>query len=116
VISGLISVWRAHHMGVTDGRKTPRPYATLIDDAHKRMKSTERLRRSCPLSAPSDTSRPVVVSPLKRPHDGQQRVSFVLAVRPDSRKHGGNVFAERCVKSPKVKGGTPSHATRDHPL
>ncbi|MEC3929539.1 hypothetical protein AAGG34_25705, partial [Citrobacter braakii] len=53
---------------------------------------------------------------LKRPHDGQRRVSFVLAGRPDSRKHGGNVFAERYVKAPRVKGGTPSHATRDQPL
>lgn len=63
-------------MGVTDGRDTPRPCATPTGDAHKRMKSTERLWRSCPLSTLSEVCRPVVVRPLKRPHDGQRRVPW----------------------------------------
>ncbi|HGV0302565.1 TPA: hypothetical protein ACNFRT_002217 [Citrobacter freundii] len=33
-----------------------------------------------------------------------------------ARRMGGNVVAERCAKTPNVNGGTPSPATRDHPL
>lgn len=63
-------------MDVIDGRHTPRPYATPIGDAHKRMKSNERLRRSCPLSALSENSRRMVVSLLKRANDGQRPVTL----------------------------------------
>lgn len=41
---------------------------------------------------------------------------YVRAGRPHCMLHGGNDYAERCVKTPRVKGGTPSHATRDQPF
>ncbi|WP_337661546.1 hypothetical protein, partial [Pectobacterium brasiliense] len=41
---------------------------------------------------------------------------YMRAGRPYSLSHGGNVVAGRRAKTPKVKGGTPSPATRDHPL
>ncbi|MEF9678203.1 hypothetical protein [Pectobacterium aroidearum] len=41
---------------------------------------------------------------------------FMRAGRPYCLSHGGNVAAGRHAKTPKVNGGTPSHATRDQPL
>ncbi|MBA0204897.1 MULTISPECIES: hypothetical protein [Pectobacterium] len=41
---------------------------------------------------------------------------FMRAGRPYCLSHGGNVAAGRRAKTPKVNGGTPSHATRDQPL
>jgi len=41
---------------------------------------------------------------------------FMRAGRPYYLAHGGNDSAGRYVKTPRVKGGTPSRATRDHPL
>lgn len=43
-------------------------------------------------------------------------LQFKRAGRPYEMSHGGNVSAERRAKTPNVNGGTPSHATRDHPL
>ncbi|MFJ5315726.1 hypothetical protein [Pectobacterium versatile] len=41
---------------------------------------------------------------------------YMWAERPYYLSHGGNVAAGRRTKTPKVNGGTPSLATRDHPL
>ncbi|MBQ4773567.1 hypothetical protein F9U44_18870 [Pectobacterium versatile] len=41
---------------------------------------------------------------------------FMRAGRPYYLSHGGNVVAGRHPKTPNVKGGTPSLATRDQPL
>ncbi|MEL0578109.1 hypothetical protein AACK17_06100 [Pectobacterium punjabense] len=41
---------------------------------------------------------------------------FMRAGRPYCLAHGGNVVAGRRAKTPNVKGGTPSPATRDPPL
>lgn len=41
---------------------------------NKVRKDVDRQWRPSPLSALSEYSRPVVVSPLKRPNDGQRRV------------------------------------------
>ncbi|WP_261848501.1 hypothetical protein [Pectobacterium araliae] len=41
---------------------------------------------------------------------------YMRAGRPYCLSHGGNVVAGRHSKTPRVKGGTPSRATRDHPL
>ena len=58
-------------IGVVDGRQTPRPLETPTDDVHEPV---ARILRACPLSALSENSRPVVVRPLKRPNDRQERV------------------------------------------
>ncbi|MCC3741112.1 hypothetical protein LLQ54_14635 [Rouxiella badensis] len=100
-------------MGVTDGRQTPRPPETPTDDVHEPI---ARILRACPCSGLSDTSRPVVVCHQKHPNHGNGVCHYVRAGRPHCLSHGGNDSAERCVKTPRVKGGTPSPATRDHPL
>ncbi|MBF6638750.1 hypothetical protein ITX54_18960 [Rouxiella silvae] len=41
---------------------------------------------------------------------------YMRAGRPYGLSHGGNVAAGRRAKTPNVNGGTPSPATRDHPL
>lgn len=41
---------------------------------------------------------------------------YMRAGRPYDMSHGGNVVAGRRAKTPNVNGGTPSPATRDHPL
>lgn len=58
------------------GRLTPLPWLSSIVVSHHSAKSIERLRPSCPLSALSENCRRMVVSPLKRPNDGQRRVTF----------------------------------------
>lgn len=47
---------------------------------------------------------------------GNDVFHYVRAGRPYCMAHGGNVVAGRHAKTPRVKGGTPSPATRDQPL
>ncbi|MDY4314378.1 hypothetical protein SOW02_05410 [Pectobacterium actinidiae] len=58
----------------------------------------------------------MVVNSLKRPNDGQRRVTLRSCWTLSLHVTWGNVVAGRRAKTPKVKGGTPSPATRDQPL
>ncbi|WP_156105187.1 hypothetical protein [Pectobacterium wasabiae] len=58
----------------------------------------------------------MVVRPLKRTYDGQRRVTLRSGCTLSLHVTWGNVVAGRRAKTPKVKGGTPSPATRDQPL